>query len=546
MSDTMKWIAQWKSMKSLTSGWISVGEQHYISNYSFLLIVDGKTSCKINGQKVYVSYGDLLAIEENSTVEMLEEASLDLNGWHIQFEVFASLDEGQQVEKGEWRPAPGNHLTYQKKQLTGRALSNLIQYVNEMHTMGNGSSWMQKQHLLYELLYLHHQAQLEQSAEPEAGILRTIDFMQEHYEQMITRKRLAEIAGISPWHYSRKFNERYGKPPLDYLAHYRIYRAQEALVRTTATVQEIAQKTGFEDANYFSRRFKQITGVAPKRYQQTLSQRRIIALSPICAEVMIHLGIVPYAVVAIPTMLHSHQGDLFHAHNVKLLEIPQYGADMESIRTAEPELIIGNPWTEEIESKLRSISPVLTGLPMGVELVLHRLAVWLQREEQASRLERQMENEIHHAHQLLKSIIRRSSTVMLLRVEAFGYRYLGGHSHSISRLLYGQLGLALPQALEKGKAWFNLCSLDLLMQANPDYLFVEKRKMQHFSADENLKKLRESPQWNSLRAVKNNCVYEVDTTLWVDGHGITGQKKILDEIVSCLTNPDVGKHNNPD
>ena len=74
-------------------------------------------------------------------------------------------------------------------------------------------------------------------------MLRTIDFMQEnYYEQMITRKQLAEIAGISPWHYSRKFNERYGKPPLDYLAHYRIYRAQEALVRTTATVQDIAQK----------------------------------------------------------------------------------------------------------------------------------------------------------------------------------------------------------------------------------------------------------------------------------------------------------------
>jgi ABC-type Fe3+-hydroxamate transport system substrate-binding protein len=111
---------------------------------------------------------------------------------------------------------------------------------------------------------------------------------------------------------------------------------------------------------------------------------------------------------------------------------------------------------------------------------------------------------------------------------------MGGHSNGVSHLLYEQLRLTLPQPLQAGEAWFNPCSLDLLAKANPDYLFVEKRVMQHFSAEDNMKNLVESSQWNDLKAVKNNRVFLVDTRLWVDGHGIIGHKMILNEIVNSL------------
>lgn len=114
----------------------------------------------------------------------------------------------------------------------------------------------------------------------------------------------------------------------------------------------------------------------------------------------------------------------------------------------------------------------------------------------------QMKQEIENAQQQLQPVIQNSSTVMVLRVEAFGYRYLGGRSHGISKLLYEQLGLALPQPLQQGNAWFNACSLELLWEADPDYLFVEIRKMQHLNADESMRKLSETLQWNELRAVK--------------------------------------------
>lgn len=123
---------------------------------------------------------------------------------------------------------------------------------------------------------------------------------------------------------------------------------------------------------------------------------------------------------------------------------------------------------------------------------------------------------------------------MVLRVEPFGYRYLGGTSSGVSKLLYNQLGLAIPEPLREGEAWFNPCTLEQLCAANPDYLFVEQRIMENFNARENMHKLRETEQWKQLKAVRNQRVFYIHTSLWVDGCGVEGQSMILEQVVDSL------------
>ncbi|MGJ0439749.1 helix-turn-helix domain-containing protein [Paenibacillus polysaccharolyticus] len=532
MPQNMEWIAQWRSTKALNNTWISAGERHYFASHSLIFILDGKATWSINGQSVHASFGELIALEEKSVLEVIDGGDMDLAGWHVQFDTYAVFEEGREVEKYDWHVPSGE--AYQKVQLPGGSLASIIQHMSEENTGEGRAPWVGNQHLLYELLNNLYQQKRDNELRPEDGILRSVDYMREHYDQVITRGQLAQIAGITPWHYSRKFNEQYGKPPLDYLAHYRIYRAQEELLLTSATSQDIAKKSGFEDAHYFSRRFKQLTGESPKQYRQHLKHRRIVVLSPICAEMMIHLGVIPYAVMVTEILLSPHQREQFIVHGVRLLAITQYDMDLELVRQVQPEIIVGNSMTEEIKRKLRTIAPLLTGLHQNIEPLLYQLAAWFHKEEAAQGIQLQLKQQVSVAQQKLQPIIQSASTVMLLRVEAFGYRYLGGHSYGISQLIYDQLGLAIPQALEQGTAWFNPCSLDLLVQANPDYLFVEKRMMQHFSADENMRKLLESSQWNELKAVKNKRVFYIDTHLWVDGHGITGQNLILNQMISNL------------
>lgn len=532
MPQNMEWIAQWRSTKALNNTWISTGERHYFASHSLIFILDGKATWSINGQRVHASFGELIALEEKSVLEVIDGGDMDLAGWHVQFDTYAVFEEGREVEKYDWHVPSGE--AYKKVQLPGGSLASIIQHMSEENTGEGRALWVGNQHLLYELLNNLYQQKRDNELRPEDGILRSVDYMREHYDQVITRGQLAQIAGITPWHYSRKFNEQYGKPPLDYLAHYRIYRAQEELLLTSATSQDIAKKSGFEDAHYFSRRFKQLTGESPKQYRQHLKHRRIVVLSPICAEMMIHLGVIPYAVMVTEILLSPHQREQFIVHGVRLLEVTQYDMDLELVRQVQPEIIVGNSMTEEMKRKLRTIAPLLTGLHQNIEPLLYQLAAWFHKDETAQGIQLQLKQQLSVAQQKLQPIIQSASTVMLLRVEAFGYRYLGGHSYGISQLIYNQLGLAIPQALEQGTAWFNPCSLDLLVQANPDYLFVEKRMMQHFSADENMRKLLESSQWNELKAVKNKRVFYIDTHLWVDGHGITGQNLILNQMISNL------------
>jgi ABC-type Fe3+-hydroxamate transport system substrate-binding protein len=526
------WIAKWESTQPLTDKWLTVGEIHYFLSHALILITDGQAVWNINGQHVHVAFGQLIAVEQGSLIEVLEGGNLDLAGWKIQFDTY-SFHQDREIIKFEWHVPTGE--AYQKVQLTRGFLASIRDRLSEEQVCdGMNEMLVENQHLLYGLLKnLYHKQPTDQQT-TENGIIRSITYMQEHYDEVITREQLAQMAGISQWHYSRKFSELCGQPPLEYLAKYRIYRAQEELLLTSAKSQEIAKKVGFEDAHYFSRRFKHFTGVSPKNYVRTLEQRKILSVSPLCADVLIELGIIPYAVMVTPLLLPQHQRQLFEKHQVELLEVPQYDMNITLIQQKKPELIIGHLLTEDIKKQLRTIAPILTGLTLHLDVLLDQFAVLFNKKAAAEKLQAQMEEVVRTARKKLKRIVESSATVMVLRVEPFGYRYLGGYSSEVSQLLYQKLGLSLPEPLKAGEAWFNPCSLEQLLMANPDYVFVEKRVMENFSAEENMKKFMESSQWEHVRAVKDHRVFYIDTSLWVDGSGVVGYTMIIDQIVSSL------------
>nr|WP_242700639.1 AraC family transcriptional regulator [Enterococcus sp. DIV0212c] len=59
----------------------------------------------------------------------------------------------------------------------------------------------------------------------------------------------------------------------DYVGEKRIEHAKVLLLATSLKNYEIAEKIGFEDVNYFSLRFKQVTGVSPRRYKKEAENR---------------------------------------------------------------------------------------------------------------------------------------------------------------------------------------------------------------------------------------------------------------------------------
>jgi transcriptional regulator GlxA family with amidase domain len=81
-------------------------------------------------------------------------------------------------------------------------------------------------------------------------------------EEMVRRSRLAERT------FKRRFTDATGFAPIDYVQRLRIEDAKRRLERTDASVDEIGWKVGYEDAAFFRRLFKRVTGMAPGAYRR--------------------------------------------------------------------------------------------------------------------------------------------------------------------------------------------------------------------------------------------------------------------------------------
>jgi transcriptional regulator GlxA family with amidase domain len=79
---------------------------------------------------------------------------------------------------------------------------------------------------------------------------------------MVRRSGLAERT------FKRRFTGATGFAPIDYVQRLRIEDAKRRLERTDVSADEISWQVGYEDAAFFRRLFKRVTGVTPGTYRR--------------------------------------------------------------------------------------------------------------------------------------------------------------------------------------------------------------------------------------------------------------------------------------
>ncbi|UXI70377.1 AraC family transcriptional regulator [Tahibacter amnicola] len=117
------------------------------------------------------------------------------------------------------------------------------------------------------------------SAEPElsrrrvdAALDRPVELMQAHLDESLTLERLAAAAGLSPFHFLRRFKAHHHATPQQMLMALRLHRAKLRLGEGVAPA-EVALEVGLVDQAHLTRRFVRMYGVTPARYQQQLGTR---------------------------------------------------------------------------------------------------------------------------------------------------------------------------------------------------------------------------------------------------------------------------------
>lgn len=97
---------------------------------------------------------------------------------------------------------------------------------------------------------------------------QVLKYVEEHYHEDISFSQLAKDLHLSRTYLSYLFKRDTGETFIDYLIKYRIEIAKK-LMRSSRhlMIREIAQMVGYPDSAYFSRLFKNVTGMSPSEYQ---------------------------------------------------------------------------------------------------------------------------------------------------------------------------------------------------------------------------------------------------------------------------------------
>jgi len=90
-----------------------------------------------------------------------------------------------------------------------------------------------------------------------------------HLYSNLKLDELAKLCNLSLSSFKREFSKEFNDSPTNYINNRRIEKAKELLTITDWHISEIAYETGFQDSLYFTRVFKNKTGVPPTVYRKT-------------------------------------------------------------------------------------------------------------------------------------------------------------------------------------------------------------------------------------------------------------------------------------
>lgn len=94
-----------------------------------------------------------------------------------------------------------------------------------------------------------------------------VDYLISHPKETFDSEYLSKMADISPSTLRRLFKEHTGKSPGDFVKELRMMLAARMLLTSNKRISDIAYEIGFDDINYFSRMFKNVFGITPRKYR---------------------------------------------------------------------------------------------------------------------------------------------------------------------------------------------------------------------------------------------------------------------------------------
>lgn len=137
----------------------------------------------------------------------------------------------------------------------------------------NKADQCEKENEIYNLNYLLSIAYMEKMTDLRKTkiyskqVISAINYIYEHLHEKILISDLASYLSINPSYLSRLFKKETSLTIGDYIKNEKIKTAKNMLVSSKMSISEISYMLAFPNQSHFTKEFKKVTGVTPKKYK---------------------------------------------------------------------------------------------------------------------------------------------------------------------------------------------------------------------------------------------------------------------------------------
>jgi AraC-like DNA-binding protein/mannose-6-phosphate isomerase-like protein (cupin superfamily) len=159
-------------------------------------------------------------------------------------------------------------------QLSSKELSVALNYVetldHELKMRNPGFAFLACAWFMQLVGYLSRAYSQSRGPDPRArsSVNNAIGHLEKHFDQRVNLDELSRLTHMSKRSFIRAFQAATGTTPIAYLGNLRLVRAAAMLRRHEESVTSVAYKVGYNDSNYFARRFHAMFGFPPSQYRK--------------------------------------------------------------------------------------------------------------------------------------------------------------------------------------------------------------------------------------------------------------------------------------
>lgn len=250
----------------------------HFETIAFTAMLRGKKHMKIDhktgyfdyfpGESVLVSPGETMVIDFPEADETPTQCiSLSLNPEFIENSLnHLNYHLPKVDETSRWNIELDEYFLFNNQSLAS-ATNNIMRIAMDDNSQKDIMADFALKELLIRLMQTQARSMVEKNiVKNKSRIGFAVDYIKKNLHQKLSIDSIAKMAYVSKSNFFKMFKDELGTSPNEFILQERINRAKELLANQNS-IKETAYQTGFSDANYFTRVFKQLVGVTPKSYQ---------------------------------------------------------------------------------------------------------------------------------------------------------------------------------------------------------------------------------------------------------------------------------------